>query len=140
MMYTLLIHSLNKINKNIFFIVDTIFIDKDEYLPIYTNGSLALGQEYDGKADKENFDAGFDPLQSFSGKYSQVEIWNTILTPVEVKKLANCDISTTKSDRRILSWKTENWELSGQTTISDIHLKNLCLKMLFQINSFGQER
>ena len=113
---------------NILFIVDTLFVDKDKYFPVHTNGSLVLGQDYDGKATKENFDPGFDPLQSFSGKFSQMEIWNAILTPVEVQKLANCDISTTKSRNRILTWKTENWKLSGQTRIYDIPLKNLCLK------------
>ena len=112
----------------IFFILDTIHIDKEKYLPIYRNGSFAIGQEYDGKADKENFDPGFDPLQSFRGKYSQVEIWNVILTPVEIQKLANCDISTTKSLNRILTWKTEDWTLRGQTTIYDIPLKELCHK------------
>ena len=60
---------------NIFFIVDTLFVDKDKYFPVYTNGSLVLGQDYDGKATKENFDPGFDPLQSFSGKFSQIEIF-----------------------------------------------------------------
>ena len=87
-----------------------------------------LGQDYDGIADKKDFAPGFDPLQSFSGKISQFEIWNTLLSHVEVQKLANCDISTTKSHNRILSWKTEEWKLSGQTTISDIPLKELCQK------------
>ena len=112
-----------------FFIVDTLVLSKDEYLPIYTNGSLVLGQEYDGLADKKKFHPGFDPLQSFSGKFSQVEIWNATLTPAEVQKLANCDIATTKTDNLILSWKNfENWKVSGQTAIYDIPLKDLCHK------------
>ena len=85
-----------------------------------------LGQEFDGKATKENFDPGFDPLQSFSGKITQVEFWNTILTPIEIQKIANCDASTTKSQNRTLTWKPKDWILSGQTKISDIPLKDLC--------------
>ena len=85
-----------------------------------------LGQDFDGKAIKENFDTGFDPLQSFSGKISQVEIWNAILTPVEIEKLANCEISTTKSQNRILTWITKDWKLNGQTAISEIPLNDLC--------------
>ena len=88
-----------------------------------------LGQEYDGKADKVEFVPGFNPLQSYSGKISQVEFWNTILTPLEVQKLANCDISTTKSQNRILTWKIDDWKLSGeQTTISDVPLTEFCQK------------
>ena len=118
----------NKTNFCILSFVDTLYVNKDNYLPIYGNGSLVLGQEYDGLANKKDFEPVFDALQSFSGKISQVEMWNTILSPVEIQKLANCEISTTRSQNRILTWKTEDWKLSGQTTISDIPLKNLCQK------------
>ena len=87
-----------------------------------------LGQEYDGKADRKDFDPIFDPLQAFSGKISQVELWNVILSPAEIQKLANCDILSTNSQSRILTWKTEDWKLSGQTSISDIPLNDLCQK------------
>ena len=40
--------------------------------------------------------------------------------------MANCDVSTIKSQNRILTWKIEDWKLSGQTTISDIPLSELC--------------
>ena len=105
-----------------------LHINRDDYLPIYTNGSIVLGQEYDGIADKEDFDPIFDPLQSFSGKISQVEFWNIILTPKEIHRLANCDASTIKSQNHILTWKPEDWKLSGKTTIMDIPLTELCQK------------
>ena len=111
--------------KKIYF-VDTLNVNKKNYIPLYANGSFVLGQEYDGKAIKEDFDPVFDPLQSFSGKMTQVEIWNIVLTSTEIQKLANCDVSTTKSQNHILTWKTEDWKLSGQTTISDIPFKELC--------------
>ena len=109
-----------------FFFLELLHINKDNYLPTYTNGSIVLGQEYDGKADKEDFEPIFDPLQSFSGKISQVEIWNIILTPKEIQRLANCHVSTTKSQNRVLTWKPEEWKLSGKTTITDIPLTELC--------------
>ena len=42
--------------------------------------------------------------------------------------MANCVISTTKSQNRILTWKTEDWKLSGQTTTYDFPLIELCQK------------
>ena len=87
-----------------------------------------LGQDFDGKANKEDFNHGFDPFQSFSGKISQVEIWNAMLTTAEIQNLANCDIPTAKSQNHVMTWKTENWKLNGQTIISEIPLKELCQK------------
>ena len=87
-----------------------------------------VGQEYDRKATKKNFAAGFDPLQSFSGKLSQVELWNAILTPKEIQNIANCGVSSTKSQNRILTWKMDAWKLNGQTTFEDIPLKQICQK------------
>ena len=87
-----------------------------------------IGQDFDGKADKEDFNTGFDPRQGFSGKVSQVEIWNKILTLVEIQKLSNCYVSTTKFQNRVLTWRVENWKLSGQTRFHEIPLKDLCQK------------
>ena len=112
---------------NIYF-ADALNVKKGRYLPLYTNGSLVIGNDFDGKADKEDFDSGFDPRQGLSGKISQVEIWNTILTSVEIQKLANCHKSSIKFQNLILAWKTEDWKLSGETTIYEIPLKELCQK------------
>ena len=87
-----------------------------------------LGQEYDGNADKKDFDPIFDPLQTFSGKISQFEIWNTILSSTDIKKLADCNIATTKTQNRILSWNANDWKLSGHTTISNLPLSEFCQK------------
>ena len=43
--------------------------------------------------------------------------------------MASCEISTTKSKNRILTWNIGDWKLSGhQTTISDVHVTELCQK------------
>ena len=44
--------------------LDSIDIKKSNYVPMYANGSLVLGQDYDGIATTEDFGEGFDPLQS----------------------------------------------------------------------------
>ena len=75
---------------------DSIIFKKDEYHPLHAGGSFILGQEQDGKAifTDGGFDPGFDRRQGFSGLLSQVELWNTVLYESEIKKLANCEIST----------------------------------------------
>ena len=108
-------------------IADSIYIKKDNYVPIYTNGSVVLGQDFDGKAISVDFDPGFDKLQSFSGQITQVEIWNATLSSEEIQNLANCVVSTTKSENRILTWIVDDWKINGQaTSFNDIPLKELC--------------
>ena len=109
-------------------LLDSIYIKKDYYRPIYTNGSLVLGQEYDGKAVKKDFDPGFDPLQSFSGKITQVEIWNMILRSDEIQNLANCRVPTLKQQNLVVNWNVDDWKLNGYTTVEDIPLNEICQK------------
>ena len=108
--------------------LDSIDIKKSNYVPMYANGSLVLGQDYDGIATTEDFGEGFDPLQSYSGKVTQVEIWNTILSLEEIQNLANCVVSTTKSQNRVLTWNADDWKPNGQATFENIPLKDLCQK------------
>ena len=49
----------------------------------------------------------FDPKQGFSGKITQVEIWNIVLTAVEIQKLANCIASTLRPQNRVVTWEHE---------------------------------
>ena len=48
-----------------------------------------------------------DPKQGFSGKITQVEIWNIVLTAVEIQKLANCIASTLRPQNRVVTWEHE---------------------------------
>ena len=104
---------------------DSIYINKTNYHPVYKNGSLVLGQEHDGRASGDTFDPGFDPLQSFSGKISQSELWNTILSDKEIQNLANCVTSTTRSQNRVVTWNIDDW-IPYQVTFVDIPLKDFC--------------
>ena len=108
---------------------------KNEYHPLYINGSFILGQEQDGLP---NTDPLFDPKQGFSGKLSQVELWNTVLHPSDIQKLADCVVSTLKRENRVITWEQEPilenpfkpkvvdaWHLS-QVSFKDVSLKKFC--------------
>ena len=100
---------------------------------MYKNGNLVLGQEQDGRASGDTFDPGFDPLQSFSGKISQSELWNTILSVKEIQNLANCVISTTRPQSRVITWNIKDW-IPTQVKFVNIPLKELC-----QINTVSNQ-
>ena len=119
----------------------------DEYHPLYTGGSFILGQEQDGRPNAVNFEPSFDKNQAFSGKITQVEIWNTVLSAVEIQKLANCSASTIRPQNRVVTWEPETrlqsfseskvadaW-LANNATILNISFEKLCQKNLI-LNQF----
>ena len=62
---------------------------------MYNEGALIIGQEND------NIYGGFfDITQAFSGKLTQTEIWNTILPPKEIEKIASCKQESTMPSNR----------------------------------------
>ena len=85
---------------------DSVMMKKEDYIPLHAGGSFLLGQEQDGKAifHEGGFDPILDKLQGFSGLLTQVELWNTILSESEVKKLAKCEISTLRPQNRVITW------------------------------------
>ena len=119
--------------------LDSIILKKDEYLPLYSGGSLIFGQEQDGQPNTEIFDPKFDMKQSFSGRLTQVEIWNTVLSHVEIKSLALCNITTLRPQNRVVTWEsetqpifsdskvTDDW-IANKVTFKDIPLESLCQK------------
>ena len=121
--------------------LDSTILRKDEYRPLYSGGSFIVGQEQDGRYNnEEKFDPLLDPKQGFSGRITQVEIWNIVLTVVEIKKIANCITSTLRPQNRVVTWEHETILQSySQSKIGDawfvnkanilsIPLENLCQK------------
>ena len=106
---------------------DSIIFKKDEYHPLHAGGSFILGQEQDGKAifTDGGFDPGFDRRQGFSGLLSQVELWNTVLYESEIKKLANCEISTLRPQNRVITWGSRSW-VAQKVNYNDVPLEKLC--------------
>ena len=109
---------------------DEFTIEKEAYQPLPAGGSFILGQEHDGKpilSDGTSFNPVFDKKQGMSGLLTQVELWNIVLTPSEVQKLARCEVSTLKQNSLVISWESTAW-LAIQSNFKDILLKDLCNK------------
>ena len=104
-----------------------MIIDKEDYHPLHAGGSFILGQEQDGKAifSDGSFDPNFDPKQGFSGLLSQVELWNTVLSESEIRKLAKCEISTLRPQNRVITWGSRSW-VAQKANYKDVPLEKLC--------------
>ena len=89
-------------------------------MPLIGKGSLILGQEQDSVTG-----GLFDAYQAFSGKLTQVEIWNIELPQNDIEKIAKCQEESAKESNRVVSWISEKWEINN-VTINESTLKNLC--------------
>ena len=109
-------------------VIASLVLKKEEYLPLHAGGSLILGQEQDGKPVGDNtFDPVFDPQQGLSGKLTQVELWNTVLTLSEIKKLANCEIPSLQPQNRVITWGFDSW-IAEKVNFTYTTIENLCTK------------
>ena len=106
---------------------DSVIMKKEDYQPLHAGGSFLLGQEQDGKAifHEGGFDPILDKLQGFSGLLTQVELWNTILSESEVKKLAKCEISTLRPQNRVVTWGSRTWDAQN-ANFKDVPLEKMC--------------
>ena len=102
-------------------------IKSEDYIPLYLGGSFILGQEQDAKAifDDSPFEPIFDPTQGLSGALTQVELWNTILTPSEIESLANCEIATLRPKNRVITWGSSAWD-GNEVNFKEVELNELC--------------
>ena len=63
-----------------------VIMKKEAFLTLYNEGALVLGQEND-----QILTGGFfDESQAFSGKLTQVEMWNTELKPSQIQGMLLC--------------------------------------------------
>ena len=104
---------------------------KEEYQLLHAGGSLVLGQEQDAKAifSEAVFNPKFDPKQGFSGLLTQVELWNTVLSKAEIQKLANCEVLSLRSQKRVITWDSNAW-LAKKTSFTDVPIGKLCKQNL----------
>ena len=103
-------------------------LKKEKYLPLHAGGSLIVGQEQDGKpVGDEIFDPVFDPQQGLSGKLTQIELWNTVLTLSEIKKLANCEIPSLQPQNRVITWGSDSW-IAVKAKFTNTPIEKLCVK------------
>ncbi|XP_074555287.1 sushi, von Willebrand factor type A, EGF and pentraxin domain-containing protein 1 [Halichoeres trimaculatus] len=62
-------------------------------------GALVLGQDQDQRGD------GFNPVESFVGSISQLNIWDRVLTPQQIKVLSSsCPASHVTHRGNVLAW------------------------------------
>ncbi|XP_028329615.1 sushi, von Willebrand factor type A, EGF and pentraxin domain-containing protein 1 isoform X2 [Gouania willdenowi] len=62
-------------------------------------GALVLGQDQDQRGE------GFNPVESFVGSMSQLNIWDRVLTPQQIKVLASsCPASRVTHRGNVLAW------------------------------------
>uniref|UniRef100_A0A672H1I5 Neuronal pentraxin-2-like n=1 Tax=Salarias fasciatus TaxID=181472 RepID=A0A672H1I5_SALFA len=73
--------------------------------PIKPGGVIILGQEQDVVGGR--FDAG----QAFVGELSQVNVWDRVLRPAEVRAMANCSAYMAGN---VVSWLASNVEVFGR--------------------------
>ena len=115
---------------------DALIIQRKNYQPLHTGGSFVLGQEQDAKAvfADSKWDPGFEPGQSLSGSLAQVELWDTILTPEEIKSLSNCEIETLRPENRVITWGSSAWDWNV-VDLKEVKLNRFCEPNLI-INQF----
>ena len=67
----------------------------------------------------------FDRTQGLSGALTQVELWNRILTPAEIKSIANCEIATVRPRNRVVTWGSNAWDVK-EVDFKEVEMKELC--------------
>ena len=82
-------------------------IKKTKFNPLLSGGALILGQEQDGSGSAGGF---FDIQQGWSGKLTQVEIWDTVLPMEDIVKMAKCEIPSTMMSNQVVSWLSNKWK------------------------------
>eukprot|EP00061_Rhincodon_typus_P012753 g38671.t1 len=63
--------------------------------------------------DKDVAGGSFDATQAFVGELAEFNVWDRILTPMEIQNIANCSTSTVGN---IISWEGSSTELFGGAT------------------------
>ncbi|XP_005078250.2 serum amyloid P-component [Mesocricetus auratus] len=69
--------------------------------------SIILGQEQD------NYGGGFDNYQSFVGEIGDLNMWDSVLTPEEIKSV----YQGVPLEPNILDWQALNYEMNGYAVI-----------------------
>ena len=120
------VYELFMLQMHISYFLDRILIEKEKFHPLYNGGSFVIGQEQDGIP----YGGLFDKNQGFSGKMTQVELWNTELKSEEIHSIANCIKPTVRSQNRVITWDSKAW-LPVKTKLRDVPLNILCEKNIF---------
>ncbi|XP_050732358.1 uncharacterized protein LOC127006450 [Eriocheir sinensis] len=80
-------------------------------------GVLVVGQEQD------TLGGGFHRDQSFSGEFTEFNIWKGILTPDDIYQLATCSLFV---EGDVLAWSRQSWQVLGGVTWESRPRPQLC--------------
>ena len=57
---------------------------------------------------------------------TQIELWNTTLTPLEIQELGKCIKPSVRSENRIVTWGSRAWQYNKMKPLKDIPLNEFC--------------
>ena len=97
---------------------------KEDMRPLYAGGSFVIAQEQDGKIGG----GFFNKNQAFSGRVTQIEMWDTVLPLEEINDLAKCINATTKAENRIVTWGSDVWTWHETNPNVDSPFEEFCLE------------
>lgn len=104
-------------------------VEVETILPMFHTGAFVLGQENDNVL----YGGSFDAHQAFSGKLSQVEVWNKEISPDVIKNMSTCRIKTIDDASKIISWDKEKW---GQSKVpfENVMFETFCMYIKVPLN------
>ena len=82
-----------------------------------------VGQEQDGQP----WGGFFDLDQGFTGKISQVELWDTALTSSEISLIADCKQASVRPNNRLVTWDSNAW-IAVKSEFEDEPLESFCTR------------
>ena len=90
-----------------------------------TNGEFLVGQEQD------IVNGAFDKNQAFSGNVTQIEMWKTVLSNSDIRKMANCALETVEPSNTVISWTNlgTDWSVQGNAKLVDAPLSSICQQL-----------
>ena len=95
----------------------TRIVPKSSFTEIDRGASLILGQRLD------NSRVEYDDEESFSGRYSEVELWRGELVTEEIKDLSNCRPVSTRG--LLIEWNINAYD-GSEVQRDEIELRQLC--------------
>ena len=104
------------------FFLESHVINALDFKLLGTNGEFLIGQEQDIK------NGAFDENQAFSGNITQVEMWKSILSSSDIRRLAKCVSESVDQSNQVVSWNNldTNWSVQGNAKIVEAPFSLVC--------------
>ena len=96
----------------------------EKFAAFPNKGVFIVGQDNDAKY----YGGAFNAKQSFSGRITQMEIWNTVLPPNDIEQIARCKKASTLEANRVVTWLSDDW-IANKVDFADTPLTELCQEL-----------